>query len=183
MDFAERQLSSQRIYDGAILSLRRDVVSLPDGGTAYREVIDHGGAVCVIPLFDDGQVGMVRQYRYSIESMLLEIPAGKMDEGETHLECAKRELSEETGLVAEKYDYLGCVFPAAAYDTELVHIYLARGLTQGEAHLDEGEFLSYETIPLTILEEMVMNNEIPDAKTVIAVLKTRRILEQEAAGR
>ncbi len=183
MDFTERQLSTQRIYDGAILALRRDTVSLPDGSTAFREVIDHGGAVCVLPLFDDERVGMVRQYRYSIESMLLEIPAGKLDGDEEPIVGAARELEEETGLVAARYDYMGCMYPAAAYDTELVHIYLARGLTQGAAHLDEGEFLSYETIPLATLEAMVMNNQIPDAKTVIAVLKTRRILQQEAEGK
>ena len=179
MDFTEKQLSSQRIYEGAILSLRRDRVLLPNGDEAYREVIDKGGAVSVLPLFDDGTVGMVRQFRYPYQEEVLEVPAGKLDGDEAPLDGAIRELSEETGLTAARYDDLGKMYAAAAYTTETLHIYLARELTQGKQHLDADEFLSYERIPLATLEEWVMTDQLPDAKTQLAVLKTLRFLQRE----
>ncbi len=179
MDFTEKQLKSEAIFHGRIMDVRRDVVLLPDGGQSVREVIDKSGAVCVLPLFANGDVGMVRQFRYPFLKEVLEIPAGKLDGDETPLEGAVRELSEETGLSAGRYDYLGEMYPAAAYTNEVVHIYLARELTEGKQHLDPGEFLSYEAIPLSQLEDMVMANEIPDAKTALAVLKTAAFLVRE----
>ena len=179
MDLMEKRLKSELIYDGAILSVRRDLVELPNGKTAYREVVDKMGAVCVVPLFDDGRVGVVNQFRYPYMAEILELPAGKLDGDEDPLTGAVRELSEETGLTAERWDYLGTMYPSVGFTNEILYLYLARGLKSGEQHLDKDEFLNYETMPLEELVDLVMGNKLPDAKSAIAVLKTKLFLERE----
>ncbi len=176
MRLSEQTLSSEVVYNGRIITVRKDTVMLENGQQAPRELINHPGGVCVVPLTDNGEVVMVRQFRYAYKKALLEVPAGKLNYGEDSLECGKRELTEETGAVAEKYTYLGKVYPTPAYLDEVIHVYLAQGLSFGEQNLDEDEFLEVERYPLADLVKMVIDNEIEDAKTQIAILKTHVLL-------
>lgn len=172
----ENFIDREQIYDGVVLKVVRDRVSLPNGAEAYREMCLHVGAVAVLPLLEDGRVIMERQYRYPHGRVFLEIPAGKLDSPEEDLsEAVSRELREETGAVAERYTYLGRIDTTPALINEKIHLYLAEGLTFGERELDEDEFLDVELIPLAQLYEMVMRGEIADAKTQIAVLKAHAL--------
>lgn len=168
----EKTLSSEQVFDGKVVKLFVDKAELENGDIVSREVIKHPGGVCVVPLDEDENVIFVRQFRYPHARALLEIPAGKLEFGEKHYDCGLRELKEETGCTCDKYDYLGLLLPTPAYDSEMIHMYLARGLHEGEKKLDEDEFLDTEKIPLEKAAEMVMNNEIEDAKTQLAILKT-----------
>lgn len=169
---AERQTASELVFDGKILHLYRDDIELPNGQPAEREVIRHVGAVCVIPVTDDGMAVMERQYRYPVDEVILEIPAGKLDsKAEDHEAAARRELEEETGYHAKELIPLGKFYPACAYSDETIWMYLAKGLELGDRHLDDDEFLDVELIPLKELVKQVLAGEIPDAKTQIAVLK------------
>ena len=176
MHLEEKTLSSEQKFDGKVVKLFVDQVELENGEKTFREVIKHPGGVCILPLDEDNNVLMVRQFRYPSHKVLLEIPAGKMEYGEDHRECGLRELKEETGCTCDEFTYLGNLIPTPAYDTEVIHMYLARGLHSGEQKLDEDEFLDVEKIPLDKAVEMVMNNEIADAKTQIALLKTKQML-------
>ena len=176
MHLEEKTLSTEQKFDGKVVKLFVDRVELENGDTAIREVIKHPGGVCVLPLDEDDNVLMVRQFRYPAHRVLLEIPAGKLEPGEDHRECGLRELREETGCTCDEFTYLGNLIPTPAYDNEVIHMYLARGLHDGEQDLDEDEFLEVEKIPLKKAVEMVMNNEISDAKTQIALLKTKQLL-------
>lgn len=172
MDLTERCLRSEAMYDGCLLHVRRDEIFLPDGKTGVREYLRHGGAVCVVPLTDDGQVVMERQYRYAVGQILVEIPAGKLDApDEDPLEAARRELREETGAEAREWIALGAILPAAAYSSEVIHLYAAKGLKFGEQDMDPGEFLEVFTAPLEELAEAALLGKIPDAKTQIALLR------------
>jgi len=176
MRLEERQLEREEIYKGKVLHLVKDKVELPDGSTSYREICLHSGAVCVIPLLDDGRVIMERQFRYAHNRVFLEIPAGKLDSpDEIPLEAAKRELKEETGAVAESYTFLGCLDTTPALIDEKIWMYMAEGLSFGETKPDEGEFIEVEFIELKRLVEMVMAGEIRDAKTQIAILKAAKL--------
>ena len=176
MRLEERQLEREEIYKGKVLHLVKDKVELPDGSTSYREICLHSGAVCVIPLLDDGRVIMERQFRYAHNRVFLEIPAGKLDSpDEIPLEAAKRELKEETGAVAESYTFLGCLDTTPALIDEKIWMYMAEGLSFGETKPDEGEFIEVEYIELKRLVEMVMAGEIRDAKTQIAILKAAKL--------
>ncbi len=176
-DLREIQIHSEDIFDGIILNVKRDTVRLPNGGTATREVIRHIGAVCVIPVTEDGQVIVERQYRYPYDTVITEIPAGKLDSrGEDPLEAAKRELREETGFTADSWTELGGFYPAAAYSDEYITMYMAQDLHQGKQDLDPDEFLDVEKVPLDDLVEDVMAGRIPDSKTQTAILKAARIL-------
>ena len=179
MDLTERMVSSQTIFEGKIVRVTVDEARLPNGRLATREVVYHPGGVAILALDTDNQVTLVRQYRYPIGQLLLELPAGKLDAGEDHLPAAKRELSEETGLEAGRMIYLGACCTSPGFSTEVLHIYLALELKHGDAHPDEDEFLNVEKHSLETLTEMVMSGEIDDAKTIIAVLKARRFLEAE----
>lgn len=179
MHLEEKTLSSEQKFDGRIVKLFVDQVELEDGRKSTREVIKHPGGVCVLPLEEDGSVLFVRQFRYPHQKVLMEIPAGKLEYGENHRECGLRELKEETGCTCERFDYLGSLIPTPAYCGEVIHMYLARGLNHGEQKLDAGEFLDVIKIPLDKAIDMVMNNEIEDSKTQIALLKTKLLLERE----
>ena len=175
--FEEKQLEREEIFDGAVLHVVKDKILLPDGNTSYREFCLHKGAVAVIPITDDNEVILVRQFRYAHHREFLEIPAGKFDfVGEEPLAAAKRELAEETGAEAESYVSLGVLDTTPALIDEKIHMYMATGLTYGEMHPDEDEFLSVHKIPMSELVEMVMKGEIRDGKTQIAILKAARIL-------
>lgn len=176
MDFEEKTLSAEQIYKGKIFSVRKEQVSLPNGTEAMRELISHSGGVGVIAVTEDRQVFMVSQYRIAAKSMMLEIPAGKLEYGEDPLECGKRELIEETGYSAAEFVHLGEYYATPGYCEEKLNIYLARGLEFVGQNLDEGEFLNVHKYGLDTLCDMVMNNEIHDAKTAIAILKAKAIV-------
>lgn len=172
-DFAEVQLQSSRIFEGKILNLRVDDVRLPNGKNATREIVEHNGAVCVVPVAEDGTVYMVRQFRYPFQETMLEIPAGKLDGDELPCAAANRELEEEVGVTAAELTYLGEIRPSVAYLTERIHVYLARGLTPTQQHLDEDEFLNIETYSLDALTGMILDGKISDAKTMAAILMVK----------
>lgn len=179
MKLEERTVDTKRIYDGRILNLRVDKVLLPNGKEAYREVIEHSGAVAVVPVDSDGSVYMVRQFRYPFNEIVLEIPAGKMDPGEQMWDAANREMEEEIGMKAEELLYMGEIRPSVAYLTEIIHLFLARGLTPSKQHLDDDEFLNIEQYSLDSLCQMIMENKLSDAKTITALLKARELLKDK----
>lgn len=174
----EKKVSSEYVFDGKLLHVYNDVVSLPNGKISTREYIKHQGAVAVVPVTDDNEIIVVRQYRYPIERVTIEIPAGKLDIGEEPLEAAKRELSEETGVSGADITYIGGLYPSVAYTDEIIHMYVARNLEYGQAHADEDEFLDVEKIHIDKFVEMIMNGEIMDSKTQAAVLKVANILKK-----
>lgn len=176
MELYEKKLTSKQIFDGKVVKLFVDTVELPDGSEAIREIVRHPGAVCVIPVTKDMDVVTVKQYRYAFEQIMLEIPAGKLEPGENPLEAVKRELEEESGVVAKKIEYLGEIFTTVAIFDEKIHLYLATELEFKDAHPDDDEFLEVETIPLSELYNMVMDGDIKDAKTQIAILKAYNII-------
>ena len=176
-DLAEVKTGSEEIFDGVILHVFKDTVALPNGRPATREVIRHVGAVGVIPVTEDGKVIIERQFRYPLNRIVTEIPAGKLDSfTEDRLSAAKRELEEETGYTAKEWVSMGDYYPTPAYCDERITLYLARGLELGQRHLDEDEFLNFEAVPLSELVEAVMGGRITDGKTQVAVLKAARIL-------
>ena len=178
-DLQEVKTGSQEIFDGVILHVFKDTVRLPNGNSAIREVIRHVGAVGVIPVTEDGKVIIERQFRYPLNRIVTEIPAGKLDSpSEDRLSAAKRELEEETGFTAKEWIELGDFIPTCAYCDERITLYLARGLELGTRHLDEDEFLNFEAVPLADLVEQVMDGTITDGKTQVAILKAARILEK-----
>ena len=173
----EKQVSTEDIFDGVILHVKRDMVKLSNGSETVREVIRHIGAVCVIPVTEKNEVIMERQYRYPLDRVILEIPAGKLDApDENRLSAIKRELREETGYSADEWTEIGDFHPAPAYSDEFITMYLARGLHKGEQQLDEDEFLDVYAIPLPELVQDVMEGRISDAKTQVCILKAARIL-------
>lgn len=173
----EKTKSETDIFNGVILHVKKDTVVLPNGREATREIIRHVGAVCVIPVTDDGKVIIERQFRYPINSVITEIPAGKLDSpSENRLSAAKRELLEETGYTADEWIDMGIYYPAAAYSDEKITMYLARGLHKGDQKLDADEFLNVEEVPLSQLIDEVMSGEITDGKTQVAVLKAAKYL-------
>lgn len=180
MNFVEKQVSSELIFDGKVLHVYRDEIELPNGRSSFREYIRHMGAVCVIPITAEREVVCVKQYRYAVEDVLLEIPAGKLDSKEEDPEAAaRRELREETGAVCEKLTYLGRYLGSPALLNECIHMYLAEDLTFGDTDFDEDEFLEIVRIPLSDLVEDVMAGKIADGKTQVAVLRAARMLERK----
>ena len=167
----EEPLEQSYQYKGKIINLRVDQARLPNGRVASREVVEHPGGVCIAALTDQNELLFVRQFRYPYGEVLLELPAGKLDAGENPLEAGKRELKEETGASAKDYTDLGKLYPSPGYCGEVIHMYMATGLHYGEMRPDEDEFLEVEKIPLKKAAQMVLDNEIRDAKTQAAVLK------------
>ena len=176
MELFEKKISSKQIFDGKIVKLFVDEVELPDGKRATREIVRHPGAVCVVPLTSEGEVVMVRQFRYPFSEVLLEVPAGKLEPGEDPLEAVKRELEEESGAVAGKIEHIGEIYTTVAIFDEKIQLYLATDLTFKDAHPDSDVFLVSEKIPLSKLVGMVMNGEIKDSKTQIAILKAEKYM-------
>lgn len=172
MHLDETMITTEKIYDGKIFKVTKDTVLLENKQNAIREVVHHSGGVCVVPITDDGEVILVKQFRYPFQEAILEIPAGKLNLNEDHYECGLRELLEETGAVPSEYLYLGTAYPTPAYVTEKIHMYLAKGLTFKEQKLDEDEFLDVVKMPFDEAISLVMDNKICDAKTQIALLKT-----------
>lgn len=164
----EDRISSEDIYGGIFLNMKRDQVRLPDGQQAAREYLTHPGAVAIVAILDDGRVLLERQYRYPIAKACIEIPAGKLEIGEDHLLCAQRELEEETGYTAKRWSYIRRIHPVISYSTELIDIYLAEELIPGPSKLDDEEFLDVFAAPLEQLIAWVEEGEITDVKTTIS---------------
>ena len=169
-DLTEHFISGEQVFDGDLLKVYRDKVRLPDGSTGGREYIRHPGAVAIVPLFDDGRVLLERQFRYPHRREFIEVPAGKIDPGEPHLETAKRELLEETGYAASDWRRLGVIHTAIAYTDEGIDLFLAKKLTLQERKLDAGEFLELLIVDFKEAIQMIRDGRITDAKTVAALL-------------
>lgn len=182
MELKETKLDSQQIFDGVIVKLCRDRVELPNGKTSYREAVRHPGGVIILPIDENGNVHLVRQFRYPVGRVLLEVPAGKLEYGEEPFAAAKRELSEEVGAKAELWTDLGAVLPTPGYCDEVHYLYLARGLTFGDTHPDEDEFLEQVTMPFEEACAMAADGRIDDSKTVIALLRAKLRMEGEQNG-
>jgi ADP-ribose diphosphatase len=166
----ETRVSSERVFDGKLLHVRRDTVRLPDGSLATREHIIHPGAVLIVPVLPDGRLVIERQYRYPLDRVFIEFPAGKLDPGESELETARRELIEETGYEAATLTPLGTIHSLISYTNEQIALYVAEGLTHVGAKLDEGEFLEIVTMSVDEMLAALDRGEITDAKTVAALL-------------
>ncbi|MBN1776833.1 MAG: NUDIX hydrolase [Clostridiales bacterium] len=176
-ELKETFVSEETRYTGKVFTVRERMVELPNGKQVVRELVYHHGAAAVVPVDADGTVTLVRQYRVAHDQVMLEIPAGKLDSAsEDPLECARRELEEETGLKAKNMTFLTHMAPTPGYDTEFVDIYLATELTEGRASPDEDEFLQVERMPLTEAAERVMHGELSDAKTAVGLLMAARLL-------
>ena len=176
----EKQIDSENVFKGHLLDVYSDNILLPNGNTSVREYIKHVGAACVVPVDEDGSIIIEKQFRYPFDRVLTEIPAGKLDsKAEPHLEAAMRELREETGYTAEKMVYLGEFYPTCAYSDEVIHMYLATGLTKGEQSLDEDEFVGIEKMPLEEAVNEIMKGNIPDGKTQTAILKAYLYLKNQ----
>ncbi len=169
-------LTSERVFDGVFLHVNRDTVRLPDGSETYREYILHPGAVMIIPILDDGQVVMERQWRYPLARSFIEFPAGKIDAGEPPLETCRRELREETGYSAERFTFVARINNAISYSNEHIDLYLAEGLTAGERKLDDGEFLDVLKVQPSQILEWVRDGTITDVKTIIGSFWLDRLL-------
>ena len=165
----ERCIGSEVLLRGSFLHVHRAQVALPDGGRATREYIEHPGAVLILPLLDDGKLLLERQYRYPLQRVLLEFPAGKIDPGEDTLVCAQRELREETGYRAREWAYAGTLHNAPAYSDERIEIWFARGLIAGAPQLDDGEFIELVALGEDELDARMLDGSLTDAKTLIAL--------------
>lgn len=176
MTFEEKTVSSESIYKGAILNLRRDKVTVSGGGYSYREIVEHNGGAVAVALTDDGNVVLVKQFRKPMEKVVTELPAGKIEKGEDPLETMKRELKEETGYTASNLKLMAEFNPSVGYTNETLYIYLATGLVPGKPQPDEHEALEIKEIPLDDAIQMVVNGEITDGKTMTGLLLTKYFL-------
>ncbi len=182
-NLVEERIGGEWVYRGRLLKVRRDVVRLPDGATAEREYIDHPGAVAVIALTASGELVMERQHRYPLGRDMIELPAGKIDAGETPLASAKRELREETGYRASSWRHVATIHIAVAYSTERIEMFLAKGLKHVGAKLDDEEFLEVFTLPLARGLEWVRNGRITDSKTVAGLFWAEKLISKESRQR
>jgi ADP-ribose pyrophosphatase len=174
----EHQTSSEDVYFGKFLHLKKDIVKLPDGNSTYREYLIHPGAVAIMPILNDGRILLERQFRYPVDAAMIEIPAGKLELGEDPLLCAQRELLEETGYSAKSWEFLGRIHPVISYSTEIIDIYLAKDLTLGERALDEGEFLDVFAATLDEMHAWIAEGKITDVKTIISAYHLAKRLKQ-----
>ena len=181
MHLKEDTIKSELIFDGKVVRLFKDIARLEDGQEVSRELIKHPGGVCVVPIDGEGNVYLVKQFRYPFQTVLTEVPAGKLEAGEDHRQCGLRELKEEIGAECDEFTYLGCLYPTVAYDSEIIHMYLARGLHFGRQSLDEDEFLDVIKVSFEKAVEMVMAGELPDSKTQLAILRAKILIDKERA--
>lgn len=182
MVFVEDSLDMNEVFSGRVFHVEVHTVRLHDGSSARREIVRHGGGACVVALDEQNSVSMVRQYRKAFERELLELPAGKLEPGEDPMDCVGRELSEETGYSADHIELINTLYPSPGYCSEILFVYLATGLKQGAVHLDEGEHLSCESHPLDTLIDMIGRGEICDAKSIVGLLMTQKLLRDRATG-
>ena len=168
MDYVEKTVKKNYIYEGKILTVRRDDALLPNGQPCIREIVEHSGGACVL-YEENGKIVFVRQYRYAYGESVYELPAGKLDRGEDPIHAAARELEEETGITAKRLELLFVVYPSPGYTDEKIYVYRAFDGVKSRAHLDEGEFLDVEYLPVARVKEMLFGGEIRDGKTIIAL--------------
>ncbi len=179
MDLKETRLSREEIYAGPVFTVTRDEIRLPDGKKGRRDLVHSLGGVVILPLDEEGNVTLVRQFRYAHGHVLLEAVAGKLEKGEEPFSAAQRELREETGFTAEQWDFLGAIETSPGFLTEKLYLYLARGLSKGEMQLDEGEFLEPVRMSLEEAAAMAADGRISDAKTLAVLLRARRHIKEE----
>lgn len=176
---AEIKTGGKRAYQGSFLQVEKDTVKLPNDHLTTREYIKHPGAVVILPLLDNGNILLERQFRYPLNQVFIELPAGKIDLGEDSLVCAKRELREETGYTASHWQFLCTIHNAIAYSDEHLDIYLAKGLVAGDAQLDQEEFLDVFDAPFCDVLSWIKSGKITDVKTVIGVFWLEKILQEQ----
>ena len=174
MVFEEKTISSELIYEGSLLKVRRDKVTSVNG-ESYREILEHNGGAVILPIDEDGTVYLVKQFRKAVEKVMLEVPAGKIDPGEDPFETAKRELREETGITAKEITHLTDIYPSVGYSGEVLYIYMAKGLTFGETDFDENEAIDMVKMSLDEAYDLVMKGEISDAKSIVAILMAKNL--------
>lgn len=179
MDLTEKTLSSEQIFDGRLLKVYRDQVELSDGGTSVREYVHHPGGAAVVALDGEGNVYLERQFRYPYHKVVTEIPAGKLEPGEDPFPAIQRELKEEIGAVAGKWDSLGFIMPSVGYTDEMLYLFLARELTFGQTHMDEDEFLEPFKLPFEEALALAAEGKLNDAKTLAALFRADRLLRAE----
>lgn len=179
MVFEEKTISSEMIYEGRILNLRKDKVHVKDNQTSYREIVEHNGGVALAAVTPERKMVMVRQYRKAAEKAILEVPAGKIEKDEDHRLTAERELKEETGYSAGKIEYITSFYSSIGYSTEVIYLYYATELTPGETDFDDNESIEILEYDLKELKEMVFSGAIEDAKTIAAILLVESIMERE----
>lgn len=166
----EKQISTKRIYEGRVITLRVDDIELENGKRSVREIVENAGGACLVAVTDEGNLCLVRQYRYAVSDYLLELPAGKLNAGENPLMCAQRELTEETGYIAKNVELMLKINPSPAYLTERIFVYLATGLKKGTTNFDEDEDI--ETIEISLDEaiKLIAEGKITDGKTIAGIL-------------
>ena len=182
MELTEKTLSSEQIFDGRLLKVYRDQVELSDGGTSVREFVHHPGGAAVVALDGEGNVYLERQFRYPYHKVVTEIPAGKLEPGEDPFDAIKRELKEEIGAQAGRWDALGYIMPSVGYTDEMLYLFLARDLTFGERHLDRDEFLEPFKMPFGEALAQAADGRINDAKTLAALFRADRLMREETDG-
>lgn len=178
MDLTEKQISAEYKFEGKIIRVRVDDALLPNGRVSKREVVEHNGGVCVAPLDENGNLYFVEQYRYPYSEVVMELPAGKLEKGEDPYSAGIRELKEETGATAKEIISMGKLYPTPGYCGEIIHLYLATGLSFGNQDPDDDEFLEIKKIHINDAVKLVMNGEIPDSKTQVLILKIARLLDE-----
>jgi len=176
VDIREKIEKTECLYEGSVIKLELTDVTLPDGRPAKREIVRHPGGVGVVALDDEKNIYLVKQYRVPYDDILLEIPAGKLDKGEEPLSAAKRELSEETGLTTDDIKYIGDFYPTVGFCDEILRMFIATGLKQGNTNPDEDEFVTVVKIPFSEAVDLVVNGKIKDGKTIAAILKAKILL-------
>lgn len=175
----EQKLSSTEIFNGRLLNVFRDEVRLPDGSTSTREWIKHPGAAAVLPVFRNGEVMLIKQYRYPLRQVFYEVPAGKIDAQEDHRQTARRELQEETGLKVEKMQYLSAFHPSIGYTDEVIHLYCAWDITKTNKQVDADEFLLTERVSFKKAMTWVQDGKITDGKTMVTLMRAWNWWQQE----
>lgn len=178
MVFEEKTISSEMIYEGSVLNLRKDKVHVKDNRVSYREIIEHNGGVAIAAITSEGKMVLVRQYRKAAEKAILEVPAGKIEDNEDHKLTAERELKEETGYTAGKVEFITSFYSSVGYSTEVIYLYFATELTPGETDFDDNEAIDILEYDLQVLKKMVLSGEIEDAKTIAAILLTVSVMER-----
>lgn len=182
MIIRENTINSKRIYEGRMISLRVDTVELPDKKYSTREIVEHPGAAVVVPITDDGKIIMVKQFRKPVEDSLVEVPAGKLDKGEDPTICAHRELQEETGYISANMQYLFSFYSSPGFSNEIMHLFIATDLTQGEANPDEDEYIEIVSYELGQLIEMIFQGKIKDSKSIIAIFAASQYIGHNSLG-
>jgi ADP-ribose pyrophosphatase len=182
MELKEKTMASQQVFDGRLLKVYRDEVELSDGGTSVREFVHHPGGVAAVAIDKDGSVYLERQFRYPYHKVVTEIPAGKLEPGEDPFDAIRRELREEIGASAARWDALGYIMPSVGYTDEMLYLYLARDLTFGDTRLDEDEFLEPFKLPFAEALAQAADGRINDAKTLSALFRADKLIREDGNG-